>query len=102
MALSVAKWYDYRPDNQDVMGSNVASSWSIFLPLSFILMYYSVLNQGPQGGIELLIFLRMLNCAAWGRTRMMCTDLAKSTYSCLSSYGLFCKQGVALKLLHPM
>ena len=52
MALSVAKWYDYRPDNQDVMGSSVASSWAIFLPLSFILMYYSVLNQGPQGVIR--------------------------------------------------
>ena len=50
MALSVAKWYDYRPNNQDVVGSNVASSWAIFLPLSFILMYYSVLNQGPQEG----------------------------------------------------
>ena len=52
MALSVAKWYDYRPDNQDVVGSNVASSWAIFLPLSFILMYYSVLDQGPQGVIR--------------------------------------------------
>ena len=67
MALSVAKWYDYRPDNQDVVGSSVASSWAIFLPLSFILMYYSVLNQGPQeGALDVNVKKSMPSLAASG------------------------------------
>ena len=42
-----------------------------------------VLNQVPQGGAALLIFLNkkwMLSCAAWGKTSIIWTDLAKKKY----------------------
>ena len=39
-----------------------------------------MLNQVPQEGAAQLIFLNkkwMLSCTAWGKTSIICTDLAK-------------------------
>ena len=71
------------PRVQEVMGSKPARSWTFFtssiLWISLFLSFVSLCR--PQREVQQLLIVhnKMLNCAAWGKQSLMCTELANTS-----------------------